>query len=54
MAVGMSEELSKSTDKTVAANAAFVAANKDRANATFGSFMTLGEPAPGSSPASTP
>ncbi|MEY2561149.1 MAG: hypothetical protein QOG51_1564 [Verrucomicrobiota bacterium] len=50
MAVGMSEELSKSTDKTVAANAAFVAANKDRANATFGAFMSLGEPAP-SSPA---
>jgi hypothetical protein len=54
MAVGMSEELAKSTDKTVAANAAFVAANKDRSNATFGAFMTLGEPGPGSSPASTP
>jgi hypothetical protein len=49
MAVGMSEELAKSTDKTVAANAAFVAANKDRANATFGAFMTLGEPGPSSS-----
>jgi hypothetical protein len=53
MAVGMSEELSTSTDKAVAANAAFVAANKDRANATFGAFMTLGEPGP-SSPAATP
>jgi hypothetical protein len=54
MAVGMSEDLAKSEDKTVQANAAFVAANKDRADAIFGAFMTLGEPGPSSSPASTP
>ena len=53
MAVAMSDELAKSEDKAVAANAAFVAANKDRANAVFASFMMLGEPGPGSSP-STP
>jgi hypothetical protein len=54
MAVGMGEDMAKSTDKTVAANAAFLAANKDRTNATFGAFMTLGEPGPGSSPPPTP
>jgi hypothetical protein len=54
MAVGMSEELSKSEDKTVKANADFVAANKDRSNAVFSAFIMLGEPGPGSSPASTP
>jgi hypothetical protein len=54
MAVAMSEDLAKSTDKAVAANAAFVAANKDRADAVFAGFMMLGEPGPGSSPASTP
>jgi hypothetical protein len=63
MAVGMADamaspgdkdNLAKSTDKTVAANAAFVAANKDRTSAVFGAFMSLGEPAPGSSPAATP
>jgi hypothetical protein len=54
MAVAMSEDLAKSEDKAVKANADFVAANKDRANATFGAFMTLGEPGPGSSPASSP
>jgi hypothetical protein len=54
MAVAMSDELAKSEDKAVAANAAFVAANKDRANAVFSGFMMLGEPGPGSSPASTP
>jgi hypothetical protein len=53
MAVSMSDELAKSEDKAVAANAAFVAANKDRANAVFSGFMMLGEPGPGSSP-STP
>ena len=53
MAVAMSDELAKSEDKTVAANAAFVAANKDRSNAVFAGFMALGEPGP-SSPASTP
>jgi hypothetical protein len=54
MAVGMSEDLAKSQDKTVKANADFVAANKNRTEATFGAFMTLGEPGPSSSPASTP
>jgi hypothetical protein len=54
MAVGMSEDLAKSEDKTVQANAAFVAANKDRADAIFGAFMMLGEPGPSSSPVSTP
>src|SRR6266404_3718794 len=54
MAVGMGEDLAKSEDKTVQANAAFVAANKDRANATFAGFMMLGEPGPSSAPASTP
>ena len=54
MAVGMSDDLAKSEDKTVQANAAFVAANKDRADAIFGAFMMLGEPGPSSSPASTP
>jgi hypothetical protein len=51
MAVSMSDELAKSEDKAVAANAAFVAANKDRADAVFSGFMMLGEPGPGSSPA---
>ena len=50
MAVGMSEDLAKSEDKTVKANADFVAANKGRANEVFGSFMMLGETAPSSSP----
>src|SRR6266403_653933 len=54
MAVGMSDDLAKSEDKTVQANVAFVAANKDRTNATFAGFMMLGEPGPGSSPATTP
>jgi hypothetical protein len=54
MAVGMSEELAKSEDKTIQANAAFFAANKDRVDAIFGAFMMLGEPGPSSSPASTP
>jgi hypothetical protein len=54
MAVGMSEELAKSEDKAVKANADFVAANKDRANAVFSAFIMLGEPAPSSSPASAP
>ena len=54
MAVGMGEDLAKSGDKTVQANAAFVAANKDRTNATFAGFMMLGEPGPSSSPAATP
>jgi len=54
MAVAMSEDLAKSEDKTVQANAAFVAANKNRADATFAGFMMLGEPGPSSSPASSP
>ena len=54
MAVAMSEDLAKSEDKAVKANADFVAANKDRANATFAGFMMLGEPGPSSAPASTP
>jgi hypothetical protein len=54
MAVGMSDDLAKSEDKTVQANAAFFAANKERASAIFGGFLSLGEPGPGSSPASTP
>lgn len=44
MAVSMSEDLAKSTDKAVAANAAFVEANKERAGAIFGAFMMMGEP----------
>jgi hypothetical protein len=50
MAVGMSEDLAKSEDKAVQANAAFIAANKDRADAIFGAFMMLGESAPASTP----
>jgi hypothetical protein len=54
MAVAMSEELAKSEDKTIQANAAFVAANKNRADATFAGFMMLADSGPSSSPASTP
>jgi hypothetical protein len=54
MAVAMSEDLAKSEDKAVKANADFVAANKTRVDSTFGNFMMLGEPSPGSSPAATP
>ena len=46
MAVSMSEDLAKSEDKTVKANAAFVEANKERAGAIFGAFMMMGEPEP--------
>ncbi|MFL6590458.1 MAG: hypothetical protein ACJ8M4_09820 [Chthoniobacterales bacterium] len=49
MAIMMSEDLGKSEDKTVKANADFINANKDRAGAVFGGFMSLGEP-----PAATP
>ena len=49
MAVSMSEDLAKSEDETVQANAAFVEANKERAGAIFGAFMMLGEPGPPSS-----
>jgi len=44
MAVSMSEDMAKSEDKTIKANVAFLAANKDRADKTFSSFMMLGEP----------
>jgi hypothetical protein len=54
MAIGMGDDFSKSDDKTVQANAAFFAANKERASAIFASFLALGEPAPSSAPASTP
>ena len=53
MAVAMSEELAKSEDKAVKANADFVAANKVQADTIFGSFMKLSETS-SSSPASTP
>ncbi len=46
MAVSMSDDLANSTDKTVKANAAFIAANKERAGEIFGSFMMLGETKP--------
>lgn len=39
---GDSDNMAKSTDKTVAANAAFVAANKARAEAVYGTYMVLG------------
>jgi hypothetical protein len=39
---GDADNMAKSEDKTVAANAAFVAANKARAEAVYGSFATLG------------
>jgi hypothetical protein len=54
MACAMSEDLTKSEDKAAKANADFVAANKDRAEKTFGSFMQLSMPADASSPAPTP
>lgn len=51
MAVGMNDDLSKSEDKTVQANAAFVAANRGRTDAIFNAFLLFTEPA---APASTP
>ena len=42
MAVDKIDELAKSENKTVKANADFVAANKDRADETFGAFLMLG------------
>jgi hypothetical protein len=50
MAVGMSEDLAKSEDKNVKANADFVAANKERADGIFGAFMMLAEAPPASTP----
>ena len=44
MACAMSEDLAKSENAAAKANAEFVAANKDRAEKTFGSFMKLNEP----------
>jgi hypothetical protein len=55
MACAMSEDLAKSEDPKVKANADFVKANNDRANKTFAGFLALSMPAePSSSPASTP
>jgi hypothetical protein len=53
MAVGMNDDLSKSENKTVQANAAFVVANRGRTDAIFNAFLVFGEPGP-SAPASTP
>lgn len=39
---GDKDNMAKSEDKTVAANAAFVAANRGRAEAVYGGFGTLG------------
>ena len=44
MAVAMGEDMAKSEDKTVKANADFVTANKDRCDAVFSGFMMLGDP----------
>ncbi len=55
MACAMSEDMAKSSDKTAAANAAFVNSNKDKCDAVFSGFMMLSMPAePSSSPAATP
>jgi hypothetical protein len=54
MACGMSDDMAKSSDKAAAANAAFLAANKDKCDAVFAGFMMLAEPGPASSPAATP
>jgi hypothetical protein len=55
MACAMSDDMAKSSDKTAAANAAFLAANKDKCDAVFGGFMQISMPSePSSSPASTP
>jgi hypothetical protein len=51
----MPDEFAKSDDKTVKANADFVAANKNRADTIFGGFLALSVPPdPSSSPAATP
>jgi hypothetical protein len=39
---GDKDNMAKSENKAVAANAAFVAANRGRAEAVYGSFGTLG------------
>ena len=50
----MPDEFAKSEDKTVKANADFVATNKDRADTIFGGFLALSMPPDSASPASTP
>ena len=50
MAVSMAENLDKSDDKAVAANAAFVNANKEKCDSVFGGFMMLGDTGPSSPP----
>jgi hypothetical protein len=50
MACAMGDDLAKSDDKAVKANAEFVAANKSRAEAVFGSFMKLQDPGASSAP----
>ena len=54
MACGMSEDMEKSEDATVKANAQFVKANNDRANKTFSGFLALSMPVESTAPASTP
>jgi hypothetical protein len=44
MAISMSEDMAKSEDKTVKANAEFMTANKERVEKTFGKFMELSMP----------
>jgi hypothetical protein len=44
MACAMGDDLNKSSDKAVKANADFVAANKTKCEAVFGGFMSLQEP----------
>jgi hypothetical protein len=46
MAVDKIDELAKSENKTVKANADFIAANKERADTIFGAFLGLAEPGP--------
>lgn len=50
MACAMSDDLVKSEDKAAKTNAEFVAANKTKAEAVFGSFMSLQETGPSSAP----
>jgi hypothetical protein len=40
------DELAKSENKTVKANADFIAANKDRADTIFSAFLGLAQPGP--------
>lgn len=51
MAVALNEDLTKSENKTIQANVAFVAGNKDRADAILRAFLRFGDP---SSPVSVP